>query len=383
MSVLATVPRGLHPGAWWLWAIGLAGAAASTTNPLLLVLVVAVAARVVVARRADTPWSRAFGLFLRLGLVVIAIRTVAQVLLGVPAPGNVVAHLPQLALPDWAAGVSVGGPVTDAAIAAAMVEGLRLAAVLACLGAANALANTKRLLAALPAALYEVGVATVVALAFAPSLIGAVARVRAARRLRGRHDRGVRAVVSVAMPVLDDALERSLALAAAMDSRGYGRRATVSARSRRLTAGLTLGGLAGVCVGLYGLLGEAGARGLWLIAIGVATAAAGISLAGHRGVRTRYRPDPWVGPEWITAFAGVAALAGAVLTGITDMAALAPAPLPLGDLPLPAFATGGLLLALLPAWLTPRPPEPARTIPPAVATTRIVPALRPRPRDAT
>ena len=29
-------PRWLHPGAWWLWALGLATAASRTTNPLLL-----------------------------------------------------------------------------------------------------------------------------------------------------------------------------------------------------------------------------------------------------------------------------------------------------------------------------------------------------------
>ena len=34
------LPRALHPGAWWLWAVGLAAAASRTTNPLLLALVV-------------------------------------------------------------------------------------------------------------------------------------------------------------------------------------------------------------------------------------------------------------------------------------------------------------------------------------------------------
>ena len=29
-------PRNLHPGAWWLWAIGLAAAASRTQNPLPL-----------------------------------------------------------------------------------------------------------------------------------------------------------------------------------------------------------------------------------------------------------------------------------------------------------------------------------------------------------
>ena len=49
------VARWLHPGAWWLWALGLAAAATRTTNPLLLGLIVAVAAYVVAARRPTRP----------------------------------------------------------------------------------------------------------------------------------------------------------------------------------------------------------------------------------------------------------------------------------------------------------------------------------------
>ena len=53
----ARLPRLLHPGAWWLWAAGLAVAASRTTNPLLLLLIVAVAGYVVAARRSPSPWS--------------------------------------------------------------------------------------------------------------------------------------------------------------------------------------------------------------------------------------------------------------------------------------------------------------------------------------
>ena len=46
----ARLPRPLHPGAWWLWALGLATAASRTTNPLLLGLILAVVAYVVACR---------------------------------------------------------------------------------------------------------------------------------------------------------------------------------------------------------------------------------------------------------------------------------------------------------------------------------------------
>lgn len=355
------LPRALHPGAWWLWALGLATAASRTTNPWLLLLVLAVAGHVVTARRSDAPWARSFAVFLKLGMVVIAIRVVTQTLFGAAVPGNVLVDLPEVALPAWAAGVTLGGPITDTALAAALVDGLRLATVLACIGAANALANPKRLLASVPAALYEVGVAVVVALSFAPSMVAAVQRIRAARRLRGRPDRGLRSIVSVAMPVLEDALERSLALAAAMDSRGYGRRASVPARTRRLTTTLTLAGLGAMLIGLYSLLDGTGPAVLGLPALlaGIVVAAAALRTAGAGVTRTRYRPDPWSGPEWLTTVAGAAAAIGTIVTSLLAPTALDPAAWPLLAVPLPAAATVGILLASLPAWLTPVPPRPA------------------------
>ena len=81
------LPRLLHPGAWWLWAAGLAVAASRTTNPLLLLLIVAVAGYVVAARRSPSPWARSFSVFLKLGLVVIAIRVVFQAIVAARAEG--------------------------------------------------------------------------------------------------------------------------------------------------------------------------------------------------------------------------------------------------------------------------------------------------------
>jgi energy-coupling factor transport system permease protein len=352
------LPRQLHPGAWWLWALGLAAAATRTFNPVLLVLILAVAGYVVSARRTDAPWARSFIVFFKLGLVVLTVRFLAQVVLGVGSGDTVLLTLPEIGLPDWAAGVAIGGAVTLESTVAAFVEGLRLATILACIGAANALANPKRLLAAMPAALYEIGVAVVVALSFAPSLVSSVQRIRAARRLRGRRDRGVRSLISVGLPVLEDALERSLSLAAAMDSRGYGRRAEVPATTRRLTALTTLLGLLGIAVGVYGLLDATSptALGVPALLVGLLLAGVGLALGGRRAVRSRYRPDPWTVAEWVTAGSGGLAGAAVIAAGVLDPAALAPSTHPLVAPPLPLLATTGLLLALLPAWLTPPPP---------------------------
>jgi energy-coupling factor transport system permease protein len=351
------VPRSLHPGAWWLWAIGLATAASRTTNPFLLLLVLAVAGFVVVSRRSDAPWARAYGFYLRMGMVVIAIRVVFACLFGVPQPGTVLLHLPEVGLPDWAAGVRLGGDVTGPMLVAAVYAGLQLATMLTCVGAANALANPKRLLQSLPGALYEVGVAVVVALSFSPQLVEAVTRVRAARRLRGRPDRGLRGLRGVAMPVLESALERSVELAAAMDSRGFGR-ATGDRRTRRVTGALTSGGLLGVGIGFYGLLDADSppVLGLPLLVLGVALAASGLVVGGRRATRSRYRPDPWDAPEWLAALSGAAAGTTVLVVASSGLAdVLTPVATGLPSLPLAAAA--GVLVAILPAWLTPSTPR--------------------------
>ncbi|WP_308314800.1 CbiQ family ECF transporter T component, partial [Streptomyces sp. CNQ085] len=276
----ATRSNALHAGAWWLWALGLATAASRTTNPLLLTLIIAVTAYVVAARRTDAPWARGYGAFLKIALAVLVIRLVFAVLLGSPVPGTTVLFtLPEVPLPDWAQGVRVGGRVTAEGLVFALRDGLKPATMLVCVGAANALAGPARLLKSLPAALYEVGMAVVVAMTFAPHLIADVRRLRAARRLRGRDDKGIGAVLRIGLPVLEGALERSVALAASMDARGYGRTARVPPAVRRTTAALTLGGLLGVCAGTYGLLAARGAAfGLPVLLLGLAAALGGLWL---------------------------------------------------------------------------------------------------------
>lgn len=376
----APLPRPLHPGAWWAWALGLAVAASRTTNPLVLGLILAVAGYVVAARRTDSPWSRSYAGYLKLGLLVIAIRVVFAILFGAPIPGTVLVTLPEVSLPDWALGVRIGGPVTLETVAAAAYEGLRLATLLACVGAANSLANPKRALRILPGALYELGVAVVIAMSFSPQLLASVARVREARRLRGQvHGRvalvrWLRGIRRTAMPVLEDALERSVELAAAMDSRGYGRRAGVPVRTRRITAALVIGGLVGVCAGLYGLLdsGALAALPVPLLAVGLAMATAGLVLGGRRTTRSRYRPDPWAAPEWLVTLAGVTTAAGVIGAAVLGESALAGLTVPFTVPVLPLLPAAAVLVAATPAWTAPPPPPaaPATTVRVAVGAAR-------------
>ncbi len=347
--------RGLHPAAWWAWAACLAIVASRTTDVLLLLLVVVVAAYVVAARRTDAPWSRSLAVFLKVGLVVIAVRVILEMAFGNRLPGHVLFTLPQVPLPAWAQGVSIGGPVTAEALVQAAVEGLRLAVVLVCFGAANSLASPYRLLRCLPAVLYEAGVAITVSLAFVPELVASIGEVRDARRLRGRPVRGLSGVRGLAIPVLERALDRSVQLASSMDARGYGRQPPTLARARRWAAAAVGVGLLAVLAGVYGLLaaGSLPAAGLPLVAVGCVVLAGGLIAGSRRRMRTRYRPDPWGMPEWAVVASGLAAVIGVVVAGILDPGSLQMSLSPLRVPTLPLVAMVGVVLAVLPAWVAP------------------------------
>jgi energy-coupling factor transport system permease protein len=351
------LPRALHPMAWWLWALGLATAVSRTTNPLLIAVLLAVVGYVVVSRRGAAPWARAFPAYLLLALSVVAIRVFFNAVLGSVDEGHVLLTLPRIGLPDWAKGISLGGPVTAEEVLAAAYDGLRLGALICCVGAVNALANPKRALRSLPPALYEVGSAVVVAMTFAPQMVESVLRVRRARRLRGASGKGFRAVRAIAVPVLEDALSRSLLLAAAMDSRGYGRTLDVPRRVRRITSALVLGGLLALCLGLYGLLDGTAPRllGITALLVGLALSGAGLAIAGRRARRTTYRPDPWRPAEWAVALCGVTSAAIMVAASSYDPLLLHPSLDPLQWPDLPFVPLVAVLIGVLPAWLAPRP----------------------------
>jgi energy-coupling factor transport system permease protein len=356
------IPRTLHPMAWWVWALGMAVAVSRTTNPVLLLLGLVVVGCVVAHSRTDAPWARATRYYLWLALLVVGIRVLFRVLLGggVSPTDHILVTLPQIPLPDWAAGVRLGGAVSLESTLSAAVDGLRLGLLLCCVGAANILANPKRALRVLPGALYELGVAVVVCLSVAPQLVESVQRVRRARRLRAGSRSGFRALRSIALPVLNDALERSLQLAAAMDSRGYGRTGTATPRTRRITAALLLLGMAGLSVGAYGLMDATAPQLIGLPAMlgGSALCCVGLALGGRRVSRSSYRPDSWRAAEWAVAASGVAAAAVMILAAAADRAGFATSFDPLVWPALPTWGVIGMLLGATATVLAPPPPRP-------------------------
>jgi energy-coupling factor transport system permease protein len=371
------LPRTIHPGAWWMWALGLAVAASRTTNLLVDALIVAVVALVVLARRGDAPWALNFRMYVWVALLIVVVRVAFRVVFA--AGGSpVLFTIPSPPLPGPFAGLVLFGRVSAQSLVSGLQSGAQLAVMVLCVGAANALANPKRLLAAVPGALYEFGTVVVITLSVFPQLAESVRRVTRARQLRGG-GRGLRhALREVVMPVLADALDRSLALASAMDSRGYGRQAHVPVRARRWTAATMILALIGFVIGLYGLLNTA-AGAAWMTAsiglpgvtvsrvmlvVGLVLAGVSLKLAGRRAVRTRYRPDPWRGAEWVVLACGVVAAVTLTWAATADPVSAYPAASAWPQLTMPMLI--GLVVGVLPAVLAPAAVAESTAVAPAV-----------------
>lgn len=360
------LPRPLHPYAWWGYALALAAVANFTTNPLLLGTVVAVVCLVTFARRGESPWAAGFRIYLALGAMIVLLRIGFRVLFGGGDGPTILFHLPEIPLPAWVGGIRLLGPVSMEAVLAGFYDGARLATMVICIGAANSLVNPKRLLNSLPAALYEVGTVLVVAVGVFPQLGDSVMRVARARRLRrnpsgarGRRQR-MRVVQTIIVPVLSDALERSMRLAASMDARGYGRSGG-DQRSRQLSSGLALLTLAGFGLTTFLVLG--GGSAPVAAAIGLASlASAGFSfrLAGRSARRTVYRPIRWRAAETLTVASGLTLLVIVfVISRSPRLAILYPRINPFQWPELTPALLLGVAVAALPAFLTPPPALPS------------------------
>ncbi|HEY7042724.1 MAG TPA: energy-coupling factor transporter transmembrane component T [Nocardioidaceae bacterium] len=351
------LPRNLHPVAWWIWALGLAVAASRTTNPLLLGALIGVVTWVVVARRTDAPWAKAFRLYVIAGAVIVVIRVMFRIVFGGDEGEIVLLGLPTVPLPG-PSGISLFGDITAESLLAGFYDGLRLATMLICLGGANALANPRRLLRSMPPALHEVSTAVVVALSVFPQLAESFVRVRRARRLRPEQGRpGGRGVASLVIPVLEDALDRSLLLAASMDSRGYGRSAGRSALMSRVVGTLMVAGLVGLGVGVYGLLDGTAPRILSapMLVAGALVGVCGLWLSGTGVRRTAYRPDSWKLAELVVVASGVTTALCFLVAAHKGLPALDPSLSPLTWPQLAPLPLVGVLVGLIPAWAAPEP----------------------------
>src|SRR6478735_2591557 len=159
-----------------------------------------------------------------LAAVFIAARVAYRVLFNGTGTGSpVLLDLPPLRLPAPYAHVVFLGPVTGPGLWAAVLSALPIAATILAFGLLNAWVDVSRGFVRLARGGPLQGVARMLVVAWAslPALADAVASVRLAFRLRGERF-GPRALV----PILERTLEHAGRIAAALELRGFGSRAS-------------------------------------------------------------------------------------------------------------------------------------------------------------
>lgn len=186
----------MHPGAWVAWSAGASVVALSTTNPFYLLILFGASWAVQASWGGRSRGVRSFRFFAGAGLVAMALRTVLVVF----------------------------GPVNSGSIVMALLEGLRVAVLLAVYGAFNSVSDASALLRLAPRRLQEVTLAAALGLTLAPRFAETAVQVSEAQRMRGLGGgRLLRRLPALCVPVLESGMEQALVLAESMDARGHGR----------------------------------------------------------------------------------------------------------------------------------------------------------------
>lgn len=302
MSALLTKPNHLlsagrtHPGAWWLAGISLALSASLSSNLLVLLGICALAMSTVRLCRDESPWARSIRFYLILGFVVVVLRVLFRVVFNLAdARTDIFLSLPSISI-DLGFGNTLHllGAISVLSMNAALVDGLRLAAIILAIGMANSLANPRKLLRATPGALYEIATAISIAINLAPQLITSLNRVRRSRGLRG-HSKGIKAIPGIVIPVLEDTIEQSMQLAASMSARGFGRRGNRTTKNVLITRITTFLALTFVVAGVAMLLISNASQlvDLSVLVTGFVFAFISFKLSSGRVNRTQYIVLRW------------------------------------------------------------------------------------------
>ena len=343
-----------HPLVWPLWL--LAGALTIGSNPLHNLLMLLGAALVAIVCQDASPVRHAFGLFVRVGAVVVALRialssvAVARFAFGETPLGR----LPLIELPWWLGGLALGGSFTLEMIMTGLVGGVQLLTLLALFGAFNAAADHYGLLRRMPAFLGGAGLAVTIALAFVPQTMSQLAALRDAQRARGYRFRNWRDALPLLVPLISGGLERSLQLAEAMASRGYGARPPTIGRRSTVEQLATLVGLVLLSIGLFALFYGPDPRPGLLTLAGSAGILAWVARSMGRGAnRSRYLRERWRARDYVVAGGSIMLVAAVILLRRLSPETLVYLPLPRA-LP-PAFTAWSivlLILLILPATVT-------------------------------
>jgi energy-coupling factor transport system permease protein len=330
-------------------------------NPLYVGLVIAVCAFLVGLHRTDRVLSRAFPVLLGLGVMFAVVRIGLTVLTTHGSGGTVLFTLPEATLPRLLGGFTVGGTIEAPVLAQATADAVPIIGIMAAFGAFNAVAAHHELLRSVPQAFHEPALVVTVAITLVPATMRAVQQAREADRARSGSARRRGRVTRTMLPVLETGMERAVALAESMDSRGFARRKARPAE--QIASWATLVGLLALAGSFLALVAREQTMAVALGVIGTAVVLGAVVLTSKAGEVTRYRPRRLAVTDLGVMAAAVlcpVVLAGAAAAG--DMS-LSWVTSPLSAPTLSVVPIAALSLLLVPALVAPAIAAPARPAP--------------------
>jgi energy-coupling factor transport system permease protein len=300
-----------------VWAAAAVVSVQLAPNMLYAILILLVTVLVVEVHGRQTGLARAFPVFVALGASFGLLRVILTVATthGIGTP---IATVPHVDLPRLLGGFRVGGTIERPVLWQAIADALLIVVVIAVFGAWNAVVSHHEVLQSTPRAFHELGLVVTIALAFVPSTLAALRASRESDRARTggvivRRGRLVRHAV----PVLESGMERAVALAESMDSRGFGHRP--AGRGEQIAAIGTLGGLLGLGGAFVALIGGAHLAAVISGGLGLVLLVVAVSSASGAARRVRYRPRRLTALDArVMAAVAIAPLGLAVLGAVGD-----------------------------------------------------------------
>ena len=209
----------LHPLTWGVWLFAGVAIVFLTSNPLYVALIALSAIVVYAAHRRGS--HRALDVLLMAGLVTSMLTIPFNLMTGSTGATHLF-DLPSLTLPGWLASVTLGGPVTAESLLYATTHAMTIVAVLALVCAFNASVDHFKLLRYTPSGLAQLGIIVTISLLLVPETLRRIVSLQESRRVRG-YDASLRSLPALLLPILSEALERSVQRAESLDARGFGR----------------------------------------------------------------------------------------------------------------------------------------------------------------